>query len=138
MTPLDAIRSARAAIDALEASLKASGVQPVRSADPQERPAGDSYDHEMEVIVRKWTIAVSKAGTSYARLETDGDNYLVFGEELVAAMDPLFPGDLVLIQVKCWTSKQGVPGKKIVGYTLVRRAAASPRDQRDERAAFDF
>ena len=141
MTPHEAIQTARAALDALEAALSPSkGAAPSTAPKAQRRPSAPSGPTStLRVQVDTWHVGISKAGTTYARLiTTEGEPYPVFDEDLIKAMDPLFAGDILELELQAFKSRDGNPVSKVVGYRLVERGKSSPRDQRDSASDIPF
>lgn len=135
MTPLEAIQRARAAIDALEASLTPSKPTKPQTAAKPAKPVQPAVDGQT-VVVQGWQVGQTKTGMTWGRLTADtGEQFVAFGEDLVTAMDPLFEGDTVSLELQQFTSRDGKQGVKVLGYSLIARAPASPRDQRDSRDA---
>ncbi len=104
------------------------------SSDPAKRPTRPQEPTtDLSVKVETWKVGTSKnTGKAWAKLvDTNGDEFLVFDADVINAMDPLFPSDVVMLQTTKFTDKAGKSATKVVGYSLLSRGERSARDQRD-------
>jgi hypothetical protein len=104
------------------------------SSDPAKRPTrSQEPTTDLSVKVETWKVGTSKnTGKAWAKLvDTNGDEFLVFDADVINAMDPLFPSDVVMLQTTKFTDKAGKSATKVVGYSLLSRGERSARDQRD-------
>jgi hypothetical protein len=119
-------------IEALETVLAKLKAQV--SSDPAKRPTRPQEPTtDLSVKVETWKVGTSKnTGKAWAKLvDTNGDEFLVFDADVINAMDPLFPSDVVMLQTTKFTDKAGKSAVKVVGYSLLSRSERSARDQRD-------